>query len=81
MGVLGKDEVLFTIPIRKITVARQSQQGIGLPTPKDQFVEVDMRRGNAIYTVRFKALGMTRQKDAFNLYGAINAARARTASE
>jgi hypothetical protein len=67
---------VFSMPIGTITSVRHVQQASALFHAPDQLIEVDMQRNGATYTVRFKAVGMTRQKDAYRLYAAINAIRA-----
>jgi hypothetical protein len=64
-------EVLFRIPTGDIATVRHLQQSAGLFSPPDQLIEVDMRRGDSTYTVRFKAMGHSKQNDAFALYGAV----------
>ena len=71
----GGYETVFAIAGKDIEAARQTQQ-VGGPSfsigGNDQFIEVDMRRGERMLTIRFKAVGLRQQKDAFELYGAIN---------
>jgi len=63
------------------TVGGGGQSGAGLPVGgillggtigdgPDQFVEIDITRSDRMFTVRFKAEGMTKQKDAFAFYAA-----------
>ena len=71
----GGYETVFAIAGKDIEAVRQTQQ-VGGPSfsigGNDQFIEVDMRRGERMLTIRFKAVGLRQQKDAFELYGAIN---------
>jgi hypothetical protein len=78
--VLGSEgeKALFTIPAGDIAEVRHSQQSGGLFSPPDQLIEVDMRRGDSTYTVRFKAMGYSKQNDAFALYGAVDAVQGKT---
>jgi hypothetical protein len=71
-------DVAFRVQGTEIIAVRQAQLvggdsfGIGA-AGNDQFVEVDINKGGRTHTIRFKAVGFTQQKDAFNLYSAVNA--------
>lgn len=76
-GVSGRDFVFF-IPTEAIRDVHHDAKPSGFLDNPDQFIEVEVELDGTIYCVRFKAAGFMKQKDAFNLYAALNTLRANT---
>lgn len=72
-GAFGHGEYseVFRIPRDAIKGVRHEQAAVDLWSSPDQFVIVVMLTEGREYEVRFKALGLTKQKDAFQFVDAV----------
>jgi hypothetical protein len=79
-GIFGGGgwQTVFSIEPMEIVEVRQTSHASGAGAGgNDQFIEVDIQHNGVKFVIRFKAIGMSQQKDAFSLYSALNTLRAK----
>lgn len=64
-------EPIFHIERSEVVGVRHDQAAPGFSDRPDQFIVVEMEVGGRTFAVRFKAEGVTAQKDAFAFYAAV----------
>ncbi len=72
LGVGFKDKAEFSVPTAQIRTCNHRRAGLQFLNYGSHFVDVTVEQGGHEYVVQFKAVGMTKERDASKFYTAVN---------